>query len=238
MFKFICQNKLKERIVLAKEVCLKLFKNSLSSIHAKRTKALFDISWTLTKQANLSLTSLGRHKDGSAYVKHKIKSVDRLLGSKPLQAEVPLIYKDLFKPLLMSLPILFVVVDWSGCCRQDQHMLRAALIHDGKNFRDDKNYRWGSGWRLKRTYDVKRIPILCLIAAIAAFFMWWIGLIAEDMGIHRRFQVNTEKNKRTISLLYLGKQVLYHLPQILEVIDWHKTSQRFVSSYKERILCL
>jgi hypothetical protein len=393
--------------VLAKEVCLNFLKNSLKDlIHAKRLNALFETSWSLTKEASLTLTSLGRHKDGVAYVKHKIKSVDRLLGNKSLQAEIPLIYKELFKPMLQALTKIFILVDWSGCCRSDQHVLRASVVHSGRsitiyneihpqavvgnasihrrflfnlskilpfgkqiiiitdggfatpwfsevkkrgwdfvgrvnrnmnilingkwigsnflnkeatsrvhyigtgrigkkvtapiigsiytfkqqpknrkdkskfpavnkrysknsnswilatslcpkvfngifikniykkrmqieqNFRDDKSYRFGFGWRLGRTFDVKRIPILCLIACIATFFLWWMGLIAEEMGLQRRFQVNTVREKRVLSLPNLGRQFLYHLLLNLDEVDWHKAPHKFISTYEEQILCL
>jgi len=39
--------------------------------------------------------------------------------------------------------------------------------------------------------------------------------MAEKLGLHKRFQVNTEK-KRVISLLTLGRQIIrYPLPPIL-----------------------
>lgn len=76
-------------------------------------------------------------------------------------------------------------------------------------FRDEKSQRFGFGWRLGRNNCMKRIAVLCLIAHIAAFFLLSIGIMVENLGLHKRFQVNTEK-KRVLSLLTLAKQALRH----------------------------
>ena len=119
--------------MLTKEVSQKFFNNALSSIHAKRAQCLFETSWALVNQANLTITSLGYHKDGLAYPKHKIKSVDRLAGNPKLHQEIPIVYKELFQPMLVCMPIIHILVDWSGCCRQDIHMLRASIVHNGRS---------------------------------------------------------------------------------------------------------
>jgi hypothetical protein len=368
--------------MLTKEVSQKYFKDALISIHAKRTNSLFETAWSLTNKASLTISSLGSHKAGSAYVKHKIKSVDRLVGNQKLHKEIPTIYKELFESIILCAPILYILVDWSGCCRQDIHMLRASIVYHGRslsiyneihpqskygnrqvqqqflaslkkmvpvgkkvvvitdagfstqwydsvlklgwdfigrltsytminfeednkwikvesfhktnsnrvkyfgkamigkcsetpvkgyiyrykgkcknrkdkskypeqnkrfstlyknpwilatslknseysgneiknlyktrmqieqNFRDEKSSRFGFGWRLGRTNDMKRIAVLCLIAHIAAFFLIYIGIMAEKLGLHKKFQVNTSK-KRVLSLLTLAKFVIKHQP--------------------------
>jgi hypothetical protein len=78
-----------------------------------------------------------------------------------------------------------------------------------QNFRDDKNERWGFGWRYSRTKNSERYSILLLIAFIAALVLWLIGRAAEAKHLHKDFQANTSK-RRTLSYLTLGKQVLKH----------------------------
>lgn len=78
-----------------------------------------------------------------------------------------------------------------------------------QNFRDDKNERWGFGWRYGRTKNHERYSILVLIAYIAALVLWLIGRASENKNLHKDFQANTSK-KRTLSYLTLGRQVLKH----------------------------
>ena len=119
--------------MLTKEVSQKYFQNSLISIHKTRAECLYETSWALSKSSELTVTSLGKHRDGKAYVKHKIKSVDRLLGNSHLHAELHTIYKEFFRPLLTCLPVIYLIVDWSGCCQKEFHMLRASIVHDGRS---------------------------------------------------------------------------------------------------------
>jgi len=395
--------------MLAKPLCQNYFHKSLTSIHAKRANALFETSWSLTKDATLTVTNLGRHKEGAAYVKNKIKSVDRLFGNKKLQKELLLIYREFYEPILKNLPIFYIAVDWSGCCSSEHHMLRASLLYHGRgipiytevhsqanvgnrivhktflanlkkilpfgkavvivtdagfatpwfheiikqgwdyvgrinrntailleeaddewiytdmlelqasgqvkyigegrigkksktpvighvytykekykhrkgtcrfpeqnernaraqrkpwilvtslpftessrgevrniykrrmqieqNFRDDKNPRLGFGWRFARVYNTERLPVFCLIASIATFFLWWIGLTAEKIGLHRRFQANSIRTKRVLSFLFLAKQLIYHMTEKIEASDFHEAALQFSNQYEAYILC-
>lgn len=392
--------------MLTKEVSQKYFNNALISIHATRANCLFETSWAVLNEAKLTVSSLGQHKNGSAKVKHKIKSVDRLLGNEKLHKEIPIIYKEFFEALLLCTQELFILVDWSGCCGRKLHMLRASIIHDGRsitiyneihtqkklsnqavhnrflsslkkmipadkkvtiitdagfltpwfaqviklgwnyigrlpgylmikqakkdwelvsdikckrknhvkslgkaalgkesktpvagniytyhgksknrkeksefpdknkqyekqnkspwiiatslkedeysglfiknkygnrmqieqNFRDEKSPRFGFGWRFGRTKCFKRIAVLCLIAHIAAFFLLSIGVMAEKLGLHKNFQVNTKK-KRVLSLITLAKQILKHpIPPNLNK-EYKNCFNVFIMSLKELVLC-
>ncbi len=67
--------------MLAKEVCQNFLKKTLTIIHSKRVNALFEITRSLTNNAKLTLTSLGRPKEGAVQVKHKIsKAVSSTLA--------------------------------------------------------------------------------------------------------------------------------------------------------------
>lgn len=366
--------------MLIRKVSQKYFNNALISIHTNRINSLFETVWALMNDAKLTLTSLGQHKNGSAGVKHKIKSVDRLLGNEKLHREIPAVYHKFFEAVVSCFQQLFIIVDWSGCCGDEWHMLRASVVHDGRsitiyneihpqnklgnnevhkqflaalkriipadkkviiitdsgfltpwfsqvlklgwdyigrlpsyfmikpdeekawirvrdisckkrdhiitlgkaalgkasktpvngniyifhgkyknrrekskfpdqnrrfqnqnkspwvlatsldreshsglfvinryksrmqieqNFRDEKNPRFGFGWRLGRTKCAKRKAVLCLIAHIAEFFLLLIGTMAEKLNLHKSFQVNTRK-ERVLSLVTLAKQILKH----------------------------
>ena len=57
--------------MLTKEVSQNYLQRSLVSIHKLRIKALFEAVWSLTKNAKLTISSLGKLKDDPAYVSIK-----------------------------------------------------------------------------------------------------------------------------------------------------------------------
>lgn len=114
-------------------LCHNFFDKSLSDFNQARMKTLKACSASLISCDKLTLTSLGRHLEGRANIKHKIKRVDRFLNNKHLFKEQLEIYGSLAKPLIDNLPYLAIAVDWSGCCRSDYHLLRASLLVDGRS---------------------------------------------------------------------------------------------------------
>ncbi len=76
-----------------------------------------------------------------------------------------------------------------------------------QNFRDIKSSQYGFGLEESGTRDLMRLNNLLLIATIATFIAFVIGLCAEQYGLHRSFQANTIKHRRVLSLIYLGKRV-------------------------------
>lgn len=76
-----------------------------------------------------------------------------------------------------------------------------------QNFRDLKCSQYGFGLEESGTKDLMRLKNLLLIATIATFMAFLIGLCAEKCGLHRTFQANTIKERRVLSLVYLGKRV-------------------------------
>jgi hypothetical protein len=65
----------------ANQLCQKYFEKTPTTFHGSRKTALQVITSSLLNEAELTLTSLGRRMPGEAYVKHKIKRVDRFLGN-------------------------------------------------------------------------------------------------------------------------------------------------------------
>lgn len=119
--------------MLAREVSQNYFKKSLSSIHATRANSLFEACWALTNHSDLTVSSIGKNKSGNAYVKHKIKSADRLIGNAKLYSELQTVYGEFYHPFLASIKSVHVIVDWSGCCRSDLYVLRASVVHEGRS---------------------------------------------------------------------------------------------------------
>ncbi len=59
-------------------------KQSLPSIHAIRLQALMAAVEAGLSGASLSITTLGRAVSGDAFIKHKIKRMDRIIGNPNL----------------------------------------------------------------------------------------------------------------------------------------------------------
>jgi len=88
----------------------------------------------LTHGAQASITSLGRHLTGSAFDKHKIKRMDRLVANPHLFRERVLIYKALTATILNKVAEPIIVVDWSPLCSdQSWQLLRAAIPVGGRS---------------------------------------------------------------------------------------------------------
>ncbi|STD43779.1 transposase [Escherichia coli] len=88
-----------------------------------------------------------------------------------------------------------------------------------QNFRDEKNPRWGFGLRFGASHSSGRVTVLSLIATLASIIMWLSGFSLENKGIHHKYQANTVKHRRVISLLKLAENVIRHSPLILNTLS-------------------
>ena len=102
-------------------------------IHATRLKALMAAIQALTLGAKARVTSLGRHVTGTAFDKHKIKRMDRLLSNPHLYQERRNIYTALTQRLVKGLADPIILIDWSPLCAdQSWQLLRAAIPVGGR----------------------------------------------------------------------------------------------------------
>ena len=76
----------------ASGVLRRWLRRACPGIHAARRAAMAAVAEALVLGGKLTLTHLGRNLRGAAFVKHSIKRVDRLLGSRHLREERLLIY--------------------------------------------------------------------------------------------------------------------------------------------------
>ena len=79
---------------------------------------------------------------------------------------------------------------------------RRMQIEEG--FRDVKSEHLGLGLNLHRSHCPKRIEVLLLIAALANYLLFLTGLQARESGLERRYQSNSIKDRRVLSLWRLG----------------------------------
>lgn len=85
---------------------------AMDFMHSARWRALWLVARAVITGEQLWLTALGRSRPGSAHVKHSIKAVDRLLGSRQLFADRRLVYRGLASLIIPpgSCPIVLVDV--------------------------------------------------------------------------------------------------------------------------------
>lgn len=79
--------------------------------------------------------------------------------------------------------------------------------------RDVKSEYFGFGLNLHRSRCAKRIDILLLIAALANYLVFLLGLQAWLAGYEQRFQSNSIEYKRALSRWRLGVEYLYRYGQ-------------------------
>ena len=78
-----------------------------------------------------------------------------------------------------------------------------------ESFRDVKSIRFGIGFELNLTRSNKRLQVLLLIAMIATFVLWLLGMAARRSEQHLQYQANTVKDRHVLSAVYLGLRVAY-----------------------------
>ena len=114
---------------------LSLLENWLSSnhviAHKARLRAVLKPVRALLDGAKLSLTHLGRSRHGQAFVKHHIKSIDRLLGNTSLRAERTAIYAHMAQSLLSASSSPLILVDWTDYELERQFLILKAAVPAG-----------------------------------------------------------------------------------------------------------
>lgn len=83
---------------------------------------------------------------------------------------------------------------------------RRMTIEEG--FRDLKSPQYGFGMEQNKTIKRERLTVWLMLAALACLVAWIVGYCAEQEGLHYQFQANSIKNRRVLSLFYLGCQVI------------------------------
>ncbi len=106
----------------------------LDSIHAKRARALLRATTALLQGGRTSLSAIALHLHAMTRLKHRLKSVDRLLGNTQLEQQRWEIYRALARRWLKGVSQVLVVVDWSDLTRDQRwQLLRASVAVDGRS---------------------------------------------------------------------------------------------------------
>ena len=102
-----------------------------------------------------------------------------------------------------------------------------------EGFRDLKSSKYGFGFEQAHSYKIERIENLLLIAMLASLIAWVVGWFAEKEKLHYKFQANSIKHRRVLSLFYLGCRIikkkirikLKSLSTIAELLIWAETGK-------------
>ena len=101
-------------------------------LHAKQWAALWRAVAGLLDGGQLWLTALGRSLPGQTGDKHRIKAVDRLLGSPAIQAAMVQLSGVLAGFLLRKIRRPIILVDWTGGGSSAFYILSAKLCFRGR----------------------------------------------------------------------------------------------------------
>jgi len=112
----------------AKLIVARVLNPCLRGLHAKRGAALQRAVTAVLLGGALSLSSIALAMAGAVGLRHRVKSVDRLLGNGGLQDARTSIYGGLAHLWLCGLPQVLLVVDWSDLTPDQRwHWLRASV---------------------------------------------------------------------------------------------------------------
>jgi hypothetical protein len=132
-------------------------------VHAKQWAALWRAVSGLLDGGLLWLTALGRSLPGETSDKHRIKAIDRLLGSSAIQRAIPKLYAVLAALILQKIRRPVILVDWTGGGSSAFYILSATLCFRGRGL-----------LILSRTFPVKR---KCSPKAEREFLMELVAIV-------------------------------------------------------------
>lgn len=105
----------------------------LSSVmHLKRLNALMIIVNAAFEAKQLSVTGLGRALALPIQERSGIRKVDRLVSNQKLHAQREVVYREVARLLVGMKTRPWLLVDWSPVPNTTHHLLRAALVCEGR----------------------------------------------------------------------------------------------------------
>jgi Transposase DDE domain len=118
----------------AAKIVARILGPCLAGMHAKRIHALQRAVAALLCGGVVSLSALALSMRAPTFYKHRLKSIDRLLGSAALQSARPQLYAALAARWLSGLERVLLVVDWSDLTPDQRwQWLRASVVVEGRS---------------------------------------------------------------------------------------------------------
>jgi Transposase DDE domain len=118
----------------AAKIVTRILEPCLADLHAKRAQALLRSIVGLLIGGVLSLSALALSIQSATRFKHRLKSVDRLLGNVAIQSARHQLYAALASRWLGGVAQVLLVVDWSDLTADQRwQWLRASVVVDGRS---------------------------------------------------------------------------------------------------------
>ena len=112
----------------------RVIENCKDFMHVTRWRRLVDLSSAALNGQALALTQLALGSASMTTLRHRVKAVDRLLGSRSFAAEHLDIYRTLAARWLTGASPLLIVVDWSSLSADlGWHWLRASVVIEARS---------------------------------------------------------------------------------------------------------
>ena len=106
----------------------------LEGLHRKRAAALMRVTTGLLCGGVGSLSGIALRLGGSTRYKHRLKSVDRVLGNGALHDQRDELYRQVSGLWLKDVARILVVIDWSDLSRDQRwQWLRASVVVEGRS---------------------------------------------------------------------------------------------------------
>jgi hypothetical protein len=96
-------------------------------------------------------------------------------------------------------------------------------------FRDTKSPHYGLGIRLTLSNKKERVAVLMLISSLALLILGALGKAAYELKLHVKFQANTIKHRKVLSLWYLGHQILKHMKNKIPIEAFRTAFTNFLN---------
>lgn len=163
----------------AKHIVARVLEPCLSELHVKRAAALQRAVLAVVLGGALSLSSIALAMRGPLRLRHRIKSVDRLLGNARLEQSRLQIYGALAHQWLRGLPRVLLVVDWSDLSSDQRwHWLRASVVVSGRSV---TLYEEVHPQRLYGNREVHRRFLACVAKLLPTSC---VPIVMTDAGFH------------------------------------------------------
>lgn len=118
----------------AEKILTRVLGPCLVTLHAKRAAALLRATAALLRGGIASLSAIALSLDDDITLKHRLKSVDRLLGNTALILERHELYRYVALRWLKDLSQILIVVDWSDLTKDQRwQLLRASVVVEGRS---------------------------------------------------------------------------------------------------------
>ena len=116
--------------------------------------------------------------------------------------------------------------------------LYQARMQIEEGFRDSKNHRYGLGVAKANRIGQQRRANLLLIAALAAFLLWCVGVAGKNQPIAKQVRVNSSSKREPYSLIFLARLLLRQPAFRLYTQPNLAITHNDQSLYQELIVCL